>query len=319
MLKKLLLLIFFSLTSFSTLAFDPKDRPITIISGFTPGATDAALRPYIEVLESKGYKVNIEHRPGANGSIAMNYFANNVKPDGYTLWATASSLFTIAPVATPELIQNNGVDLITTISAGPMVLISSKESGVKTIEGFRKDLSLGKNDIAIATPSLFFEVAAKYLVGQVSKGSKNIPLVNYKSGADAIRDVLGNHVKYGVLQLAVAAPFIDSDKINIIAISGDHRFPTLPNVPTFGEKIKGFHSKVEASWGLALPKGTDPAIHKFYHDTFTNIARRAETRAKLQTSFMIIPENYVGKAAFEKRIAEETVLWKDILTNMKKK
>lgn len=317
MFKKVLfsLTIFFALTA---QAFEPKDRPITIVSGFSPGATDQALRPYIEVLESKGYKVNIEHRPGANGSIAMNHFANNAKPDGYTLWATASSLFTIAPIATPELIQNNGVDVITTIAAGPMVLISSKDSGIKTIEDFRKDLQSGRNDLNVATPSLFFEVAAKYLVSQTVKDHKQIPLINYKSGADAIRDVAGNHVRYGVLQLAVAAPFITSDKINIIAISGDTRFPTLPNTPTFGEKIKGFHPKVEASWGLALPKGTDPAIYKFYQDVLTEIAKRTGTRARLQTSFMIIPESYVGKAAFDKRIAEEKILWKGILQNTAK-
>jgi tripartite-type tricarboxylate transporter receptor subunit TctC len=317
MIKKIFLILAISF-GVQAQAFEPKDRPITIISGFAPGATDQALRPYIEVLESKGYKVNIEHRPGANGSIAMNYFANTVKPDGYTLWATASSLFTIAPIATPELIQNKGVELITTISAGPMVLVSSKESGIKTIEDFRKDIRSSKKDTIIATPSLFFEVAARYLVSMVSKNKTDTILVNYKSGADAIRDVLGNHVRYGVLQLSAAAPFINSDKINIIAISGEHRFPILPNVPTFGEKIKGFHPKVEASWGLALPKGTDPAIHKFYHDTLTEIARRIETRARLQPSFMIIPESYIGKQAFDKRIAEETKLWKTILVNIKK-
>ena len=315
---RIFLMALFLLQTQLAVAFDPLDRPITIISGFTPGATDQALKPYIEVLEAKGYKVIIEHRPGANGSIAMNHFANKAKLDGYTLWATASSLFTIAPIATPELIQNNGVDLITTVAAGPMVLVSTKESGIKTIEDFRKDLLSDRKDINIATPSLFFEVAARYLVTQVSKNNKNTPTVNYKSGADAIRDILGNHVRYGVLQLAVAAPFIDSDKINIIAISGATRFPSIPTVPTFSEKIKGFHPKVEASWGLALPKGTNPAIYKFYHDTLTDIAQRKETRAKLQQSFMIIPESYIGKFAFEKRISEETVLWKEILVNIKK-
>ncbi len=318
MFKKVLLALLTVAGITSAMAFEPKDKPITIISGFTPGATDQALRPYIEALEAKGYKVNIEHKPGANASIAMNWFANNAKPDGYTLWATASSLLTIAPIATPELIQNKGVDLITTIAAGPMVLVSSKESGIKTIEEFRKELAANQNNVTIATPSLFFEVAARYLVQETSKGGKDLVTVNYKSGADAIRDVLGNHVKFGVVQLAVAAPFVESDKLNIIAISGENRFPSLPNVPTFSEKIKGFHPKVEASWGLALPKGTDPAIHKFYHDTLTAIARRPDTRGKLQQSYMIIPEAYIGKFAFEKRIAEETVLWKEILVKMKK-
>ena len=318
MFKKVLVILFALAGISSAMAFDPRDRPITIISGFNPGATDQALRPYIEALEARGYKVNIEHKPGANATIAMNYFANNVKPDGYTLLATASSLFTVAPLATPELIQNKGVDLITTIAAGPVVLVASKESGIKTFSDFRKDLKANKNDISIATPSLFFEFAAKYLVSQVNGDVKSIPLVNYKSGSDAIKDVLGNHVKYGLLQLAVAAPFIDSDRITIIAISGESRFPTLPNVKTFSEHINGFHSKLEASWGLALPKGADPKVHKFYHDTITDLSRLPVIRAKLQQNFMIIPEAYIGKFAFEKRIAEETVLWKEILTNTKK-
>lgn len=318
MIRKFLSIILMLVLPLTASAFDPKDRPITIISGFTPGATDQALRPYIEALETRGYKVNIEHRPGANGSIAMNYFSNTVKPDGYTLWATASSLFTIAPIATPELIQNKGVDLITTIAAGPMVLVSSKESNIKTIEEFRKDISSGNKDIGIATPSLFFEVAARYLVDQLSKNTKDIPLVNYKSGSDAVRDVLGNHVKYGVLQLAAAAPFVESDKLNIIAISGEKRFPTLPNVPTFSEKIKGFRPQIEASWGLALPNGAEPSVHKFYHDIINDIAKQSMTRARLQSSFMIIPDNYIGKTAFEKRINEESILWKEILTKMKK-
>jgi len=103
MIKIFIFFLFFTLSK-SVLAFD-SSKPITIISGFSSGATDQALRPYVEAFEKHGYKVVIEHKPGANGIVALNYFSNNVKPDGYTLFATASSMFTLAPLVSPEILN----------------------------------------------------------------------------------------------------------------------------------------------------------------------------------------------------------------------
>ncbi len=311
MLKIFIFCLFFISSHFSH-SNDFKDKPITIISGFSPGATDQALRPYIEAFEKNGYKIVVEHKPGANGIVALNYFSNNVKPDGYTLFATASSMFTLAPIVSSDILKNNGVDLITTIAAGPIVLVSNKQSNVKTLKQFQDDLLKNDNSISIASPSLFFEYASRYLIKESTKQSINVPIVNYKSGSDAIKDVLGGHVKYGVLQLSVATPFINSGDINIIAISGEKRFVNLPNTPTFSEFFPNFNSNLEASWGIALPKNTDPKIYKFYHDFFTKVAREEETKEKLLKTFMIIPNNYVGKKSFENRIANESIMWKSI-------
>lgn len=297
-------------------AFNP-EKPITIISGFSPGATDQALRPYIEAFEKNGYKVVIDHKPGANGVVALNYFSNNVKPDGHTLFATASSMFTLAPIVSPELLKSSGVDLITTLAAGPMVLVSSKQSNIKTLKEFQIDLIKNDNTVSIASPSLFFEYASRYLIKEATKQSVKIPIVNYKSGSDAIKDVLGGHVKYGLLQLSVATPFINSGDINIIAISGEKRFISLPNVVTFSEFFPNFNSNLEASWGVALPKGSDPKIYKFYSDFFIRVAKEEETKEKLLKTFMIIPDNYIGKKAFEKRIENESTMWKSITVNNK--
>lgn len=312
---------FFSFSLFFTLsqlvfAFSP-DKPITIISGFSPGATDQALRPYIEAFEKEGHKILVVHKPGANGIVALNYFSNNIKPDGYTLLATASSMFTLAPLVTPQLLKTDGVELITTIAAGPIVLISNKQSNIKTLKEFQNDLLNNDSLISIASPSLFFEYAARYLITEATKQSINVPIVNYKSGSDAIKDVLGGHVKYGVLQLSVATPFINSGDINIIAVSGEKRHITLPNTPTFSEFFSNFNSNLEASWGVALPKNVDSKIYKFYYDFFTKIAKEEETKEKLLRTFMIIPNNYIGKKSFENRIINESVMWKTITINNK--
>jgi hypothetical protein len=42
------------------------------------------------------------------------------------------------------------------------------------------------------------------------------------------------------------------------------------------------------------------------------VAREEETKEKLLKTFMIIPNNYVGKKSFENRIANESIMWKSI-------
>lgn len=247
--------------------------------------------------------------------IALNHFANNASPDGYTLLATASSMFTIAPIFTPELVSHNGVNLITTLSAGPVVLISSKDSKYKTFDDFRKDVQQNATPV-IAVPSLFFRASAEYIANKISKDTR-ITTAMYKGGPEAVKDVMGGHAQLAVVQLSVVAPLIETNKFNVLAISGDRRLEALPNVPTFTEKVKGINPKIEASWGIALPNGASSEVQKFYSNFFTQVARQEETRKLFVQYFMIIPKAYIGREAFDRRLAEETEMWNSVLHRVK--
>ena len=300
----------------SALAFEPIGQPITIITGFAPGATDQALKPYTDALVASGYPVVVERRPGAGGMIALNHFANTSPADGFTLFATASSMFTIAPLFTPEIITHKGVSPITTLSAGPIVLVASKESSIKTFDDFKKVVQQNTTP-PIAVPTLFFQASAEYIATKINKNA-TISTVMYKSGADALRDVVGGHAQLGVMQLSILAPMLDSDKIIVLAISGEQRLETLTSVPTFAEKIKGINPRIEASWGIALPKGASLEIQKFYNDFFLRVAQQESTKKTLASYHMIIPKTYLGKEAFDKRIAEETEMWSSVLYRIPK-
>lgn len=81
--------------------------------------------------------------------------------------------------------------------------------------------------------------------------------VPYKSTSAAIIDVAG-----GVLDLtfdATAKAYADAGKVKIIAVTGDHRDPRLPNVPTAAES--GLKDFVLGSWlGLFSPVGTPAPV-----------------------------------------------------------
>jgi tripartite-type tricarboxylate transporter receptor subunit TctC len=81
-------------------------------------------------------------------------------------------MFTLAPLVSSEILKNNGVDLITTIAAGPIVLVSNKQSNIKTLKEFQNDLLKNDNSVSVASPSLFFEYASRYLIKESTKQSK---------------------------------------------------------------------------------------------------------------------------------------------------
>ncbi|OOG87666.1 hypothetical protein B0E41_03855 [Hydrogenophaga sp. A37] len=58
---------------------------------------------------------------------------------------------------------------------------------------------------------------------------------------------------------ATAKPYADAGKVEIIAVTGDHRDPRLPNVPTAAQS--GLKDFVLGLWlGLFAPVGTPEAV-----------------------------------------------------------
>ena len=81
-MKKLLLALLLPLLA---LAWEPR-RPVTVIFPNGPGAgNEISFRFVASIVEKKtGATFVSEHRPGADGNIAMNHFAT-VPADGHTV------------------------------------------------------------------------------------------------------------------------------------------------------------------------------------------------------------------------------------------
>src|SRR5215813_2220893 len=89
-------LITFTLSLASpSLAQDYPNRPVTIVVGYTPGATsDLVARTIGERLNAAwGQPVIVDNRSGVGGNIAAAYVAR-AQPDGYTLMVGTDAIMT---------------------------------------------------------------------------------------------------------------------------------------------------------------------------------------------------------------------------------
>ena len=72
-------------------------------------------------------------------------------------------------------------------------------------------------------------------------------------------DLIGGQVELSFQTTIASIPHINSGKLKAIAITGDERLPSLPQVPTYAEA--GLPGYGIAAWmGIVAPAGTPKAI-----------------------------------------------------------
>lgn len=308
---KFLVTALLALATMSVQAFDPKKEVITVLIGFAPGGgTDTVIKPYLEKIEQLGYVTKMEYKPGAESSIAMNYFSKLPK-DGKTILIAASSGLILSRVFQEEHVKNDGFDLITTLGFGPNVLITGADN-INTFEDFSSDIKIN-DPKTFAAGSLLGAVSAQYIASKLGVSKDRIVIANYKGMAPATQDVAGGHVKYAVVPLTVALPMLDAGKIKLLAIGGSQRNSKYPKVPTFVEKIKGFAVETsESNWGVVLPKNSPKEIVDFYSNLFTALGKDKILQEKLATSFIFIKDSDLGPDKYNSVYKRSMDAWQEL-------
>jgi tripartite-type tricarboxylate transporter receptor subunit TctC len=92
-------------------------------------------------------------------------------------------------------------------------------------------------------------------------GVKLVP-VPYKGGGPLSIDVMGGQVELAMASTAAQAQHVRSGKMRALALTGDRRSRTMPDVPTLKEM--GLDVSANAWWGILAPAATPkPIIDKF--------------------------------------------------------
>ena len=229
------------------------DRSIRIVIPAPPGGgMDAIGRALSDPLAlALKQPVVIENRPGGNGVIATQLVAR-AAPDGYTLLLMAS--FHAINVSTVRKLPYDSVkDFagIAKLGDSPAVLVSSAQSGVRTVADFSSFVARNRDAVTFAVSSMETRLGAESVLQRV--GAKGV-IVNYKGTGPAVSDLAGGHVPFFVTTIASVLGFKDSGKVNLIGVAAKTRNPYIPDVPTLAEQ--GLDAQADVWYGLVAPAGT---------------------------------------------------------------
>jgi tripartite-type tricarboxylate transporter receptor subunit TctC len=99
------------------------------------------------------------------------------------------------------------------------------------------------------------------MFGEMFKSVTGIDVVNipYKSGTQAVPDMLGGRIDINFGTLSNLLPLIREGKVRALAVTSGAQSPDLPGVPTMEQS--GFPQLTRGDWiGFWTPGGTSPDI-----------------------------------------------------------
>ena len=250
----------------SALAQTYPSKPVKLIVTYPAGgSSDLMSRVFGQKLsEVWGQPVIIESKPGAAGSIGMD-FAAKQPPDGYTF-----VVGNIGPAAVNPLLTKVPYDVerdfvaVSLISTGPNILVVNPDVPAKSLAELVELAKSGATKLNYGTSG---PGSISHLAGEMFKsitGTKPVE-VPYKGGILGVQDLVAGHIQYIFSDSLPAMQFIKAGRLRALCVTGAERSPILPEVPPCAETLPGLVAL--NWWGVYMPAGTPkPIIDKFHAD-----------------------------------------------------
>jgi len=112
---------------------------------------------------------------------------------------------------------------------------------------------------------------------------------SYKGGGPMMADVMGGQIDLGIASVAALSANVKGGKLRALALTGDKRSHTMPDVPTLAEQgFRGFSAF--AWWGIFAPAGVPKPILDKFHAELVKVLNQPDLRKQLtETLGMISP------------------------------
>ena len=287
------------------------ERPVKIVVANTPGGpSDIAARIVAAALQQNTNKTFIvENRGGAGGNIGFGYAAKS-EPDGYTIleitnsFSVNVSLYHELPYKIDDFVP------ISELVSSPNTFTVKSDLPAKTMKEFVALARANPDKFNCATPPIgtSSQLQLEYLK-YIDKLPKLSDVV-FKGGGDAITALLSGTVQLSSGSLAPALPHIKAGTLRCLAVTGDKRWPELPDVPTMVEAgYKNFVFGVDCA--LLAPAKTPPAAVKWLEAETLKVLQDKEIQEKLHKAGFVVRAQ--GAEAAWKRVNNEIVLFRDII------
>lgn len=256
-------------------------EPITIIVPTSAGGgNDTMARVLSRKLGPQlGQSIEVDNRAGANGSVAAEYVAA-ARPDGYTLMFGYIATHGINPVM-QDLRYDPQADFVPVglIGHSPSVLVVRAGQGLRTAKDLLEQLRSRPEvmNYASAGEGTVPHLAAEILLKRHGVAAEG---VTHSGAAPALNALMRGQAQWMVPSLFSALPYLKSGKLVALAVAGQERLPSWPELPTFSEL--GLNELDLTQWyGLFAPAGTPSAVVSSLNTALNKVLVDPETVARL--------------------------------------
>jgi tripartite-type tricarboxylate transporter receptor subunit TctC len=263
-------------------ATDYPARPIRLVVGFTAGGpTDIPARFIAERLGAAlGQPVIVENRPGAASTLAANEVMSRPR-EGYDLLACTyfdavnTLLYKSLRYKLADLL---GITLFARYSYAVAVANSLPVNSFPELIAYAKQHPGEVNYVQLGVASTQ-NLLAKRLQKLTGISMTGIP---YKGAAEGNQELVAGRVHLHTGPPLSIVPLFKAGKLKVVAVTGDERLASMPEVPTLKEL--GVPLVAYAWLGICAGAGTPRPVVDLLNRHIAKIVNSPEFRALMATS-----------------------------------
>src|SRR5258705_13230481 len=281
--------------------------PVTMVVGYAAGGGADINARELAHIESPliGAQIVVDNKGGAAGSVGVRIVAS-AKPDGQTLFYAVGTNVIINP-----WVQKGMIDTLATLApicqttSYQYVLAINPKVAAKTAAEL---VALAKKEPEKLTYSSSGVGGNNHLAGALFAKAAGIKIthVPYKGTGPALADVISGQITMNFSSLPPAVPQVKAGNLKALAVTGNRRLTSLPDVLTLKEQ--GIDAVINGWHGLFAPAST-PAV---LLDTIARNAKLAIMDPKwaevlAKDGVEVPPER--TRAEFAHYVADEHAFW----------
>ncbi len=284
------------------------NKPVKFVVPFAPGsATDQLARAFgAKVSESIGQPVVVENKPGVNGMLGAAEVAK-AAPDGYTILigtnstnAALKSLMKSLPYD-----QDTAFAPIAFMGQVPLIVAVNNDVPARTLKEL-VDLAKSRpaGHVTFASASTSQLVSSEMLASMAGIKMTNVP---FRSGPDAMTNLIGGQVMMFTADFAVMVPQVKAGKVRGLAVTSTKRSAVVPDLPTVNEALGLKDYELIAYFAAFAPAGTPAEVINRLNAAFNAAATSKDIMDRF-SGIGYVPEPGTP-AALAERSRTETAKW----------
>ncbi len=254
-------------------------RPVRLIVPFPPGGSNDIVGRLVGagLGERLGKQVVIDNRAGANSIIGTEIAATS-QPDGHTLLVISTSFTTNPIIHKLPFDSKKDFAWVAMLGIGPNALAVHPSFQAKTVKELI-DLAKAKPDyVTYASTGVGGNAHLATELFKFMTGTKMLH-IPYKGGGPALIATIGGQAHICLSSLIQVIGHFRSGKLRAVATTAAKRSVILPEVPTISETVPGYETA--NWWGIAVPRGTSPAIIKRLNDEIRVVLENPDMAKRL--------------------------------------
>jgi tripartite-type tricarboxylate transporter receptor subunit TctC len=253
-------------------AFPTKPPELTVLFG-AGSAADLLARKLAESAgKDLGQPVPVVNRTGAGGAVGYTYVKGQAA-DGYALVWNSNSISTAYHAGNMKF-DHTAFSGVAQLTSEPVSLAVKADAPWKNIREFLAHAKAQPGQVRIGNSG---RGSFTHLLAVALENRAGVRFTHVPFGRElAVTTVLGDKIEASVQLPAEIMTQVTGGQVRVLAISGEQRLPSLPEVPTLKES--GIDLTMSLWRGVAVPKGTPEAVISRLERAFVGAARSPEFR-----------------------------------------